>query len=357
MAGAMAPAMEAVTVLSPLRAGTGNAPRFPRPRGTVPCRPAGPGTTQASARPGGREAPAMGGSGAGRGLWPPAGPDANVALWQGRWPLPWHPGPAIRPSVRDQETQRVSPPERDGALQTGRTGNNIGQRPPGAGRALAGGCGPRLAKDQRGAVAGAMAPAIAAVALLSSVRAGPGNAPRFPARAGRCPADRQVLDQRKASARPAGGGSGAGRGLWPPAGQGAAQRCGRGDGPCQWRGETAFVSVGGIRKRTAFPPPLRDGAPQTGRSRHHERPAPGPAGEKRPPGAGRALAGGFGPRRVCSTRTAWPGRWPLPEPAWETFPFSGLAAAGAPPFPQPDRSIHPVGPILFTQPQPVQSWD
>jgi len=32
-----------------------------------------------------------------------------------------------------------------------------------AGRALAGGFGPRLVKDQRGAVAGAMAPAIAAV--------------------------------------------------------------------------------------------------------------------------------------------------------------------------------------------------
>ncbi|WP_157937584.1 hypothetical protein [Oceaniglobus roseus] len=28
---------------------------------------------------------------------------------------------------------------------------------------------------------------------------------------------------------------------------------------------------------------------------HHERPAPDPAGEKRPPRAGRALAGGLGP--------------------------------------------------------------
>jgi len=33
------------------------------------------------------------------------------------------------------------------------------KRPPGAGRALAGGFGPRLVKDQRGAAAGAMAPA------------------------------------------------------------------------------------------------------------------------------------------------------------------------------------------------------
>jgi len=30
--------------------------------------------------------------------------------------------------------------------------------------------------------------------------------------------------------------------------------------------------------------------------REERRPAPDPAGEKRPPGAGRALAGGFGPR-------------------------------------------------------------
>ena len=69
----MAPAIEADSVPSPVRAGTGNAARFPRPRGTVPCRPVGPGDTEASARPGGCEAPAGGGSGAGRGLWPPAG--------------------------------------------------------------------------------------------------------------------------------------------------------------------------------------------------------------------------------------------------------------------------------------------
>ena len=46
------------------RAGRRNAPRFAPPRGTVPCRPAGPGTATGQ-RPPGR--------GAGRGLWPPAG--------------------------------------------------------------------------------------------------------------------------------------------------------------------------------------------------------------------------------------------------------------------------------------------
>ncbi len=84
-----------------------------------------------------------------------------------------------------------------------------------------------------------MAPAIDAGAALSPVRAGPGNATRVsPARARRSPVDRQVLDQRKASARPGGdeapavGGAGAGRGLWPPAGQGSAWHCGRGNSPC-----------------------------------------------------------------------------------------------------------------------------
>ena len=63
-------------------------PRFPRPRATVPRRPEGPGEPEASARPGGGEAPAVGGSGAGRGLWPPAAPVPRATLWQGRWPLP-----------------------------------------------------------------------------------------------------------------------------------------------------------------------------------------------------------------------------------------------------------------------------
>jgi len=43
---------------------------------------------------------------------------------------------------------------------------------------------------------------------------------------------------------------------------------------------------------------VRDGFPQIGSSGTCRRPAPGPAGAKRPPVAGRALAGGFGPRLV-----------------------------------------------------------
>ncbi len=44
---------------------------FPRPCVTVPRRSEGPGATKASARPGGREAPAGGGAGAGRGALGP----------------------------------------------------------------------------------------------------------------------------------------------------------------------------------------------------------------------------------------------------------------------------------------------
>jgi hypothetical protein len=195
----MAPAMAAVKLLLPPRVRSGNAPRFPRPRATVPCRPAGPGTWQASARPGGREAPAVGG------------------------------------------------------------------------RALAGGFGPRLDMGQRGAVAGAMAPAIEAVKLLSPLRAETGNASRFPARARRCPVDRQVQAPRKASARPGGreapatGGSGAGRGLWPPAGQGAVWHCGRGDGPCHCSDAVPPPFRAGTGNAPRFPP-ARDGALWTGRS-------------------------------------------------------------------------------------------
>jgi len=69
------------------------------------------------------------------------------------------------------------------------------------GRVLAGGFGPRLVKGQRGAVAGAIAPAIEAMKVLSSLRPGTGNATCVsPARAELCPTDRQVRDQQQASA-------------------------------------------------------------------------------------------------------------------------------------------------------------
>jgi hypothetical protein len=61
---------------------------FPRPRATVPRRSAGPGTRQASARPGGCEAPALGRDGRWPGALAPGWPRISRAQWQGRWPLP-----------------------------------------------------------------------------------------------------------------------------------------------------------------------------------------------------------------------------------------------------------------------------
>jgi hypothetical protein len=142
--------------------------RFPRPRGTLPPGPVHPAPTEASARPGGREAPAGGGAGAGRGLWAPGGPGISGALWQGRWPLPLQgvtagrlPSPPVpicpaernqkkRPSGREQETHRVSP-ARAGRCHKDRLHPHQqrtapdpagAKRPPGVGRALAGGFGP-----------------------------------------------------------------------------------------------------------------------------------------------------------------------------------------------------------------------
>ena len=76
---------------TPLRAGTGNAPRFPARAGRSPVDRRVQTPQKASARPGGCKAPARGGSGAGRGLWPPTGSDPSAAPWQGRRPLPERP--------------------------------------------------------------------------------------------------------------------------------------------------------------------------------------------------------------------------------------------------------------------------
>ena len=56
---------------------------------------------------------------------------------------PFDPGNGIAPSGRDQKRRPAFPPPlRDAATRTGATRTNTGQRPPGAGRALAGGFGP-----------------------------------------------------------------------------------------------------------------------------------------------------------------------------------------------------------------------
>jgi hypothetical protein len=100
--------------------GTGIAPlggnrkrsAFPCLCATVPCRPAGPGPAEASARPGGCKAPAGGGPGAGRGLWPPAGLGAAERCGRGDGPCQRDRASRSaqeRPSGRDQETRPAFP--------------------------------------------------------------------------------------------------------------------------------------------------------------------------------------------------------------------------------------------------------
>jgi hypothetical protein len=122
--------------------------RFPRLRATLPPGPVPPTPTAASARPGGREAPAMGGSGACRRLWAPGGPRNSVVLWQGRWPLPWQRRTCFRRCGRDREAQCVSPPVRDGCPEIGRSGCHGRPAPAKGGAGL-----------DRCRMAGAMAPA------------------------------------------------------------------------------------------------------------------------------------------------------------------------------------------------------
>ena len=131
----MAPAIEAVSVPSPVRAGKRD-PRFPRPRGTVPCRPAGPGPTEASARPGGRQAPAGGGAGAGRGLWAPGWARISAALGQGRCPChggrvrPFTPAVAASSAAFRRLKARHDPsrPDRDVCPGSSRTTRRIPRR-------------------------------------------------------------------------------------------------------------------------------------------------------------------------------------------------------------------------------------
>ena len=61
---------------------------FPRPCATVPRLSVRSNATKASARPGGREAPALGRVGRWPGALAPGGSDASAAMWQRRWPLP-----------------------------------------------------------------------------------------------------------------------------------------------------------------------------------------------------------------------------------------------------------------------------
>ena len=121
-----------------------------------------------------------------------------------------------------------------------------------------------------------------------------------PARARRCRQDPCCLHQERSAPAP------------PSAGMGSGWRCGRGDGPCHGNGAGGSDSVvpprSGREKETHCVFPARaERCHQDPCHPHQQRSAPDPAGEKRPPGAGRALAGGFGPRLAKDQRGAMAG--------------------------------------------------
>ncbi len=75
-------------------------PRFPRQRGTLP-----PGASPPAPTTGQR--PPVAGRALAGGFGPPAGPDASVAPWQGRWPLP---GQAARAQAQGFPALRSASP-------------------------------------------------------------------------------------------------------------------------------------------------------------------------------------------------------------------------------------------------------
>ena len=148
----MAPAIEAVRVLSPLRAGTGNATRVsPDRAGRCPVDRSVREAQRPAPDPAGAKRPPFAGRALAGGFGPTAGPDASVPLWQGRWPLPLKRGRGCGLFRREQETHCVSParvercPVDRQVLERQRPAPDLAgaKRPPGAGRALAGGFGPR----------------------------------------------------------------------------------------------------------------------------------------------------------------------------------------------------------------------
>jgi hypothetical protein len=147
--------------------------------------------------------------------------------------------------------------------------------------------------------------------VLSPVRAEAGNAPRFPARARRCPVNLRVREQQRPAPDPAGAKRppGAGRVLAGGFGPRLAWRQ-RGDvaGAMAPANKTALEvprcdlfasSPGGIRKRTAFPPPLHDA--------HNRTIPPSATQASARPGGREAPAKGRDGRWPGALAPGWPG--------------------------------------------------
>ncbi len=209
-------------------------------------------------------------------------------------------------------------------------GTTRGQRPPVAGRALAGAFGPRRARDQRGAVAGAMAPAMTAGLAVRTLIFRPQSGREqethcvSPARARRCHQDPRNPHQQRPAPDPAGekrppwAGRALAGGFGPPARQGSAWRCGRGDGPCHGNGAGGSDSdrPRPLRagKGNACVSPARAGRfPVDRQVREKQKASARPGGREAPAGGGAGAGRGlWAPGGPGISGTLWQGRWPLP---------------------------------------------
>jgi hypothetical protein len=147
--------------------------------------------------------------------------------------------------------------------------------------------------------------------VLTPVRAQAGNAPRFPARARRCRVDLRDREQQRPAPGPAGvkrpprGGTGAGRGLWPPAGLGATFRVAGAMAPAN---KTAREVP-----RCDLLPPLRAGSgnalrfPRPLRDAHNRTIPPSVTKASARPGGGEAPAKGRDGRWPGALAPGWPG--------------------------------------------------
>jgi len=163
-----------------------------------------------------------------------------------------------------------------------------------------------------------MAPASGTVRVLSPLRAGTGNATRVsPAPVGRSPVDRQVREGQRPAPDPAGAkrppwaGRALAGGFGPRPVLIPAQRCGRGDGPCQRIRGSAFAPSGGNRKHDPRSPrprgtvPCRPACPGRTEARARVRSGAG-TGAMVPARMCRARAGARGSRFALRQPLRWP---------------------------------------------------
>jgi hypothetical protein len=151
-----------------------------------------------------------------------------------------------------------------------------------------------------------------------------------PARAGRCPADRLIQEQRRPAPDPAGekrppwAGRALAGGFGPRAGSDTSMALWQGRWPLPERPGNPDCSGPPLRAESAnaprFPPPARDGAPQTGRSRNNAGQRPTRRARSARRGRGGRWPGALAPGWPRGSAALWQGRWHRPD---RTGPVEG----------------------------------